>query len=89
MNTDKYILEHDILYQNKLYYLNQKSYSSQFYSKGKIENISYEDFESLKSKQEPFSIIIEKDDISFYNISQSKKFEFIDSNADSKIFIKK
>jgi 4-amino-4-deoxy-L-arabinose transferase-like glycosyltransferase len=89
LKTDKYILEHNILYQNKLYYLNQKSYSSQFYSKGKIQNISYEDFESLKSEQEPFSIIIEKDDIKLNNIYESKKFECIDSNAYNKIFIKK
>jgi 4-amino-4-deoxy-L-arabinose transferase-like glycosyltransferase len=89
LKTDKYILEHNILYQNKLYYLNKKSYSSQFYSKGKIKNISFEDFGSLKSRQKPFSIIIEKDDIKLYDISQNKKFECIDSNAYSKIFIKK
>jgi len=89
MNTDKYILKHDVLSQKKLYYLNKKSYSSQFYSQGKIKNISYEDFQSLKLKQEPFSIIIEKDDIKLYNISQINKLEVIDENANSKIFIKK
>jgi 4-amino-4-deoxy-L-arabinose transferase-like glycosyltransferase len=89
MNTDKYILKHDVLSQKKLYYLNKKSYSSQFYSQGKIKNVSYEDFQSLKLKQEPFSIIIEKDDIKLYNISQINKLEVIDENANSKIFIKK
>ncbi|AFL85513.1 PMT family glycosyltransferase, 4-amino-4-deoxy-L-arabinose transferase [Belliella baltica DSM 15883] len=89
MNTDKYILEHDVLSQYKLYYLNKKSYSSQFYSEGKIENISYENFESINLQQESFAIIIENDDINQDNISQIKKLEVIDSNANSKIFLKK
>ncbi|HCO83822.1 MAG TPA: phospholipid carrier-dependent glycosyltransferase, partial [Arenibacter sp.] len=89
MNTDKYILEHDVLSQYELYYLNRKSYSSQFYSEGKIENISNENFESINLKQESFAIIIENDDINQDNISQINKLEVIDSNANSKIFLKK
>ena len=89
MKTDKYILEHNNLSAYNLYYLNKKSYSSQFYSKGRIEGITSTVFNQINLKQEPFAIIIENDDINENNISQIKKLKVIDSNVNSKIYINK
>lgn len=89
IKTDKYILNHKILSSYKIYYLNKKSYSSQFYSEGKIKNISYKNFKSINFQQESFAIIIENNDIDQYGITQIKKLEVLDSNANSKIFLKK
>jgi len=87
--TDKYILDYEVLSSYKLYHLNNKSYSSQFYSNGKIKNLSTENFKKLCSEIEPFAIIIEKDDINENNVCQIDKLEVLDSNKNSTIYLKK
>jgi hypothetical protein len=87
--TEKYILEHQELSDYKLYYLNKKSYSSQFYSKGKIKNITSKGFEQIISEQESFAIIINNRDIDQNNAYQIKKLKVIDSNANCRIYLKK
>ncbi|MFH4967279.1 glycosyltransferase family 39 protein [Gaetbulibacter sp. M240] len=58
--TDKYILKHRDPAITDLYYLDGKSYSSQFYSAGKIKEISEKEVLIQIEKERPFEIIIEK-----------------------------
>ena len=58
--TDKYLLQ-DLQHGDEgLYYLGNKSYSSQFYSRGEIQNISIEELEGQLNQGQPFYIIIKK-----------------------------
>ena len=58
--TDKYILKHSDPAITDLYYLDGKSYSSQFYSAGKIKEISEKEVLIQMEQERPFEIIIEK-----------------------------
>ncbi len=57
-NTDKYIIQAQGHMNAPLYYLGTKSYSSQFYSNGQVQSISYNDIEHLVEEGKPFYIII-------------------------------
>jgi 4-amino-4-deoxy-L-arabinose transferase-like glycosyltransferase len=87
--TDKYVLAHEVLAPYNLYYLNGKSYSSQFYSKGRIKSLPNESFKQMILKQEPFAIIIENDDLNQIETSQIEKLTVIDSSANCRIYLKR
>lgn len=57
-NTDKYIIEAQGEMQTPLYYLGKKSYSSQFYSGGKVKSITYKELQQFIENDKPFRIII-------------------------------
>ncbi|MCW3787055.1 ArnT family glycosyltransferase [Plebeiibacterium sediminum] len=57
-NTDKYLIESVGELNKPLYYLGKKSYSSQFYSRGKVETISYEELHNKIVQGEAFYVII-------------------------------
>ncbi len=57
-NTDKYIIESQGEFNEPLYYLGKKSYSSQFYSRGKVKSISLEEYNHKIATKESFHIII-------------------------------
>ncbi len=57
-NTDKYLIESQGEIVKPLFYLGKKSYSSQFYSRGNVESISYEELESKIENKESFYVII-------------------------------
>ncbi len=57
-NTDKYIIESQGEFNEPLYYLGKKSYSSQFYSRGKVKSISLEEYKNKIATKESFHIII-------------------------------
>ncbi len=59
-NTDKYILE-DYKGEN-LFYLSEKTYSSQFYSKGRVKTIPAEKLDSLKTNSQDFLVLVRKRD---------------------------
>ena len=59
-NTDKYILENH--HSKMIYYLGEKTYSSQFYSEGKVKTITEDDFVKKALDHEKFDLIISKDD---------------------------
>ncbi len=60
-NTDKYFLEDPFIAANPVYSLDEKSYSSQFYSKGKIKQINNLQLDSLLKTKQQFSVFIKKD----------------------------
>lgn len=87
--TDKYLLDNHNLSNCKIYYLNKKTYSSQFYSKGKIESMPFSALNHKKLSQEPFAIIIKNRDFDKIDNSIIEKLEIIDSNVSSKIYLNK
>jgi 4-amino-4-deoxy-L-arabinose transferase-like glycosyltransferase len=59
-STDKYLVFHPKVKVEELYTLTYKSYSSQFYSRGKIKRISPDVLEKMLKDTSSFSIIMEK-----------------------------
>ncbi|MCW3804890.1 ArnT family glycosyltransferase [Plebeiibacterium marinum] len=57
-NTDKYIIESQGELDRPLYYLGKKSYSSQFYSNGKVQNITYDELRDKMTLKDSFYVII-------------------------------
>jgi 4-amino-4-deoxy-L-arabinose transferase-like glycosyltransferase len=84
-NTDKYILKN--LDSNlPIYSLEQKSYSSQFYTKGRIELINQEKFENLVTKDSEFYIRISNKRWVSLSLSVRKKLEIINNNRKAGVY---
>ena len=84
-NTDKYILEN--LDNNlPIYSLEQKSYSSQFYTKGRIEVIDQEKFENLVTKDSKFYISISNNRWVSLSLSLRNKLEIINNNRKTGVY---
>lgn len=62
-NTDKYILE-DYKGEN-LFYLSEKTYSSQFYSNGRVKTVPTDKLDSLKTHNRDFLLLVRKRDSAF------------------------
>ena len=58
-STDKYMVQKSIDQEKDLYALLFKSYSSQFYSKGKIKVLTPSELETMVKNKKKFSIIIQ------------------------------
>ena len=84
--TDKYLIEKNYDNLIPLYYYNTKSYSSQFYSKGKSKSITKEELEKLVNDSSTFFIIIPKKkkeesiNDSFVLLEESKKNQIFKVN---------
>ncbi len=76
-NTDKFLIE-KVDSNAPLFSLNEKSYSSQFYSQGSIEVLSIKQFESLKKKKGVFFIIINNKD--FEELKNTENLYLIEKN---------
>lgn len=84
--TDKYLLE-DIDYSDgEIYYLGKKSYSSQFYSEGKIKNIKVEELKNKLNGNIDFYIIIKKKNIESIDYSLMQKLTLLNSNKFNSIY---
>lgn len=79
-NTDKYLLQKADLKDKNIYYLGVKSYSSQFYSLGKIQSITYESFQDKLIKNECFEVIIPIKLLENLNDSLMDKIDLLYSN---------
>jgi hypothetical protein len=80
-NTDKYlILNQSDTKNSDLYYLNRKSYSSQFYSQGKVKVLSQAELDEKLKGQVPFRIIILNKHLKSLNENETGKLRLIDSN---------
>jgi len=62
-STDKELVLHPNVDASHLYALHSKSYSSQFYSRGKIQVISIDTLESLQRMTPPAFVIIKRSDL--------------------------
>jgi 4-amino-4-deoxy-L-arabinose transferase-like glycosyltransferase len=80
-NTDKYlILNHSDSKSSDLYYFNRKSYSSQFYSRGKIKVLSQPELDEMLNGNVPFRIIILNKHLKNLSDNETGKLRLIDSN---------
>ena len=87
--TDKYLLQNIEDFEGNIYYLGRKSYSSQFYSKGKIQNISIENLKSKTTENETFKVIIKNKDYDKIEESVTKNLKLLDFNSKNKIYANK
>jgi len=80
-NTDKYlILNQSDTEITDLYYLNKKSYSSQFYSRGNVKTLSQAELAEKLTGQVPFRIIILNKHLKKLGEDETGKLRLIDSN---------
>ena len=86
-NCDKELVEDKIVSDYSLYYLNYKSFSSQFYSLGSIKMINFEQLNQKIMNEENFAIIIEKSEIKKVDFSTIKKLKKINSNKKKNLYI--
>ena len=80
-------MENKLVSDYSLFYLNFKSFSSQFYSLGSIKTI---DLEQLKGKilnKEMFAVIIENSEIKKMDLSTIKKLKEIKKTNKKKLYI--
>jgi hypothetical protein len=80
-NTDKFLILNQADTEiTDLYYLNKKSYSSQFYSRGKVRTLSRAELTEKLNGQVPFRIIILNKHLKNLNVNETGKLRLIDSN---------
>ena len=87
--TDKFLLSNTEYFPNEIYYLGNKSYSSQFYTEGKIKNISTENLKIKLNSKDEFHIIIENKKLDQIDSSILKKLKLLNFNKFSGIYEKK
>ncbi|SFI27321.1 ArnT family glycosyltransferase [Halpernia frigidisoli] len=76
-NTDKYVLQNQKV--KPLYYLGEKTYSSQFYSNGKVISIDEENLSKKSLTKEKFNILINKRDSNIV-----KNYNFLTKTGEGK-----
>jgi len=86
-NTDKYMIERICKKEVPLYYFGEKSYSSQFYSKGKIKVLkTTNDLMELTSKNKTFFLLLPTKKISELPDSFFMNFKFLFKNKKTSIY---
>ena len=86
-NSDKEMIKNKLVSDYSLFYLNHKSFSSQFYSLGSIKKI---DFVQLKQKienKEKFAVIIERSEINKIDIITNKKLKKIKETLKKSLYV--
>lgn len=86
-NSDKYFIQQTCKKEIPLYHFNTKSYSSQFYSAGKINSLPKEKLDSIIALNTAFYLIIPKREISQISKDNLLKMKELDKNQKKKIFI--
>ena len=86
-NCDKDLVEDKKVSDYSLYYLNYKSFSSQFYSLGSIKMINFEQLKQKIMNKENFAIIIEKSEIKKVDFSTIKKLKKIRNTKKKYLYI--
>ena len=88
INSDKYLIENNSAENIPMYYWQTKSYSSQFYSKGKIEVIENEqELLTHLNAGNSFLIIIPHKRLKKMNLSYLKSLQEIDKNYKNGIYL--
>ncbi|WP_205957963.1 ArnT family glycosyltransferase [Flavivirga algicola] len=84
--TDKYLLENATNEKVPVYHLFKESYSSRFYSKGSIKQITLNQLSSITQNKNPFLVIIShRDSISLKEVLRSK-LKKLESNKYKSIY---
>lgn len=87
-NTDKYLLQ-QVDTEAALYSLEYKSYSSQFYSAGKIQQISRQQLDSALETKQVFAVLIDKEFWPGLANKELKKLVLLKDNKRKGIFVPK
>lgn len=85
-STDKYLLQQTNYSDDQIYYLGDKSYSSQFYSRGKIQSITPEELEEKLKQDRVFYIIIKKRRLKEINPQIIENLQLLNSNNSGGIY---
>ena len=88
LNTDKYLIEKikETKADTPLYYWRKESYSSQFYSNGKINTINEKSFDSIYNTHDEFIMLIRHRRIKNVPEVYREKMIRIDSSANTSVF---
>lgn len=85
-NTDKYLLERNYRKELPIFFYHEKSYSSMFYTHGKIKEINVQVLIDKITQNRSFQIIIDKEELADINPDILKKLKFLDSNKKHNIY---
>ncbi|WP_275316306.1 ArnT family glycosyltransferase [Tenacibaculum bernardetii] len=86
-NSDKYFIQDSCKKGIQIYHHKTKSYSSQFYSKGKVKSIKSEELERVLKSENPFYLIISKKNSKKTTIDSNLNYSLIDSNKKKKLYL--
>ena len=84
--SDKALIEKTNNHFAPIYSLKVKSYSSQFYSKGKIKKIDFEELENLIEDNNSFFIVIKENKIDSIMLETKKKLKNIYERSDKSLY---
>ena len=88
-NCDKELVQNELVSDYSLFYLNYKSFSSQFYSLGSIKMIKMDQLKEKIINEEKFAVIIENPEIKKLDLSTIKKLKEIKTTSEKKLYISK
>ena len=86
-NCDKELVKNELVSDYSLFYLNYKSFSSQFYSLGAIKMINLEQLKEKLMNGERFAVIIENSEIKKMNLSTIKRLREIKKTNKKSIYV--
>ena len=86
-NCDKELVKNELVSDYSLFYLNYKSFSSQFYSSGAIKMINLEQLQEKLMNGERFAVIIENSEIKKMNLSTIKRLREIKKTNKKSIYV--
>ena len=86
-NCDKELVKSELVSDYSLFYLNYKSFSSQFYSLGAIKMINLEQLQEKLMNGERFAVIIENSEIKKMNLSTIKRLREIKKTNKKSIYV--
>ncbi len=86
-NCDEELVKNSLVSDYSLFYLNYKSFSSRFYSLGKIKEINIEQLKEKMINQEKFAVIIENSEIKKIDLSTIKKLKRIKKTKKKNLYI--
>ena len=86
-NSDKYFIQNSCKKEIQLYHFDTKSYSSQFYSKGKVKSIQLDELAKKSTENRPFYLIISKRNAKKVESLDGLNFKLLDENQKKNIYI--
>ena len=86
-NCDKELVKNELVSDYSLFYLNYKSFSSQFYSLGAIKMINLEQLKEKLMNGERIAVIIENSEIKKMNLSTIKRLREIKKTNKKSIYV--
>tara|TARA_B100001250_G_C19785348_1_gene783883 strand:- start:263 stop:1666 length:1404 start_codon:yes stop_codon:yes gene_type:complete len=86
-NCDKELVENELVSDYSLFYLNYKSFSSQFYSLGSINIINLDQLKEKIINEENFGVIIENSEIKKMDLSTIKNLKEIKKTKKKILYI--